>query len=355
MDVYIKKRRTGLYMKNMVKYVLFFIFGALSAEQKKIVYCFTNYDEKSFWQEKGDFFKEIFEPTYQVKFTSHTKNLKNYAYIITLEAPHAQENYKSLFNYPKENVLLFSFEGQITHPLSHDPKYHGCYSKIFTWNDDLVDNKRYFKTLFPFSDPLPLLDDVVPFDQKKLCVLMGTNNVYHHPIENYSGRERLINFFENIPAADFDFYGYGWASRYKNWKGFLDWSRESPIFEVGNFTYSRRYTKINVIKNYKFDIVYENCKDQNGYLTERLFDTFAAGCVPVYWGSKNIGTYIPLSCLIMRNAFASDDHLYSYLKNMKEEEYVRYQDAIRAFLISKEIKKLRTSYFIESIKVILGL
>lgn len=342
-----------------VKQIIFFLATIcigknIVSSARKIVYCFTNYDEKSFWEEKGDFFKAIFEPKYTVKFTSNLKSLKNYKYIITLEVPHSHENYKNLFNYPQENVLLFSFEGQITHPLSHEPRYHDCYSKIFTWNDCLIDNKRYFKTLFPFSDPLPLLDlDPVPFEQKKLCVLMGTHNVYQHPIENYSGRVNIINFFEKISEDDFDFYGYGWSNNYKNWKGFIPWDKSQYNEPWINFTYSRRLTKINTIKNYKFDIVYENCKDQYGYLTERLFDTFAAGCVPIYWGSKNIDHYIPINCLIMRNDFANNHDLYNYLKNMSEEEYEQYQDAIKNFLSSKEVKKLKTDYFIKCIKNIL--
>lgn len=326
--------------------------------EKKIVYCFTNYNEESFWEEKGDFFKKIFEPKYEVKFTKTTNKLKNYAYIVTLEVPHNASEYSALFNYPKEYVLLFSFEGQITHPLSHNSAYHACYSKVFTWNDDLIDNQtseqrpQYFKTLFPYSDPLPPVDfDEIPFSQKKLCVLMGTNNEYNHPVENYSGRKKLIDFFEGLPEVGFEFYGYGWNNRYKNYRGFIDWNKKKD--NGINFTYSRRFTKINIIKNYKFDIVYENCKNQNGYLTERLFDSFAAGCVPVYWGSKNIHRYIPRNCMVMRNEFATDQDLYEYLKNMSEERYKLYQSCIKAFLESEEIKKLKTDYFIEQIRAIL--
>ena len=240
------------------------------------------------------------------------------------------------------------------HPLSHDKRYHSYYSKIFTWNDDLIDNIRYFKTLFPYSDPLPLMVDPIPFNQKKLCVLMGTNNAYDHPVENYSGRRKLIDSLEKITDADFDFYGYGWSSNYKHWKGFIPWKKGDFSENWVNFTYARRLTKINIIKNYKFDIVYENCKDQNGYLTERLFDTFAAGCVPVYWGSKNICEYVPAECLIMRNRFRNDIELYNYLKNMSEAEYMQYRTAIDTFLAGAKARQLKTDYFIQSIKAVLA-
>lgn len=41
--------------------------------------------------------------------------------------------------------------------------------------------------------------------------------------------------------------------------------------------------KLQWLKNYKFNICFEN-SSYPGYLTEKLFDAFAAKCVPIYWG-----------------------------------------------------------------------
>jgi alpha(1,3/1,4) fucosyltransferase len=38
------------------------------------------------------------------------------------------------------------------------------------------------------------------------------------------------------------------------------------------------------LQQYKFMICFENCK-QSHYLTEKLANAYAAGCVPVYWGA----------------------------------------------------------------------
>jgi hypothetical protein len=29
------------------------------------------------------------------------------------------------------------------------------------------------------------------------------------------------------------------------------------------------------------------------YVSEKVYDALAAGCIPIYWGAPNIGTYIP--------------------------------------------------------------
>ena len=44
--------------------------------------------------------------------------------------------------------------------------------------------------------------------------------------------------------------------------------------------------KINYLRNFKFNICPEN-SNRRGYVTEKLFQAFSAGCIPVYWGSDN--------------------------------------------------------------------
>nr|WP_272916661.1 glycosyltransferase family 10 [Helicobacter saguini] len=45
--------------------------------------------------------------------------------------------------------------------------------------------------------------------------------------------------------------------------------------------------KIEWLKDYKFNLCFEN-SSYPGYLTEKLFDAFAAGCVPIYWGDTSL-------------------------------------------------------------------
>ena len=97
--------------------------------------------------------------------------------------------------------------------------------------------------------------------------------------------------------------------------------------------------KIATLQKFRFSICFENTKDVSGYVTEKIFDCFGAGCVPVYYGAKDISTYIPEGCYIRLERFVSIEALYDYLKNMTEEEYLGYQSNIRSFLASDGAKR----------------
>lgn len=45
--------------------------------------------------------------------------------------------------------------------------------------------------------------------------------------------------------------------------------------------------KIRFIENYKFNICLEN-SDRLGYVTEKIFHSIIAGCLPIYWGGDNL-------------------------------------------------------------------
>jgi hypothetical protein len=44
--------------------------------------------------------------------------------------------------------------------------------------------------------------------------------------------------------------------------------------------------KLDYILQFKFNICPEN-SNADGYVTEKLFESIAAGCIPIYWGSNN--------------------------------------------------------------------
>lgn len=46
-------------------------------------------------------------------------------------------------------------------------------------------------------------------------------------------------------------------------------------------------SKKNWLKHYKFNICFENSSFA-GYITEKLFNAFEAGCVPIYWGDTSL-------------------------------------------------------------------
>ena len=73
--------------------------------------------------------------------------------------------------------------------------------------------------------------------------------------------------------------------------------------------------KLNFIRNYKFNIAFENMK-VHGYVTEKIIEPLVARTIPIYWGSDSVrdefgeGSYINIS------DFSSLDEAVEYIKEV---------------------------------------
>lgn len=224
----------------------------------------------------------------------------------------------NLSKLPKEKLVLFMWEPPTILRKMYGKNVHSRFSRVYTWDDSLVDNKTYFKFFYPVLHPM--VEDIPSFEEKKLCTLVGTNIDSKYPNSLYPERKKVIEFFESKNEEGFEFYGREWdPKQYKSYRGSIPAGK-----------------KLDTIKNYRFSICYENTRDLNGYITEKIFDCFAAGSVPIYWGAYNVADFIPADCFIDRRDFSTLDDLYLFLKNMSRQEYEGYISRIRAFLQSEK-------------------
>jgi len=226
--------------------------------------------------------------------------------------------------YPEEKMILFLWEPPTVTEHCYNKEFLSQFGRVYTWDDDLVDNQRFFKFYYPeLQEPVT---EYPSFKQKKLCTCICSrlDSTYEHQL--YTERENAIRFFDRYPQ-DFDFYGRNWAKRnYQTYKGTIPNKKE-------------------VMKNYRFSICYENTQNIRGYVTEKIFDSFASMCVPVYLGASNITDYVPKECFIDKRDFSSYEELYAFLKGMTEEEYQNYLDAIQVFLKSDNARKFSFENF----------
>lgn len=221
-----------------------------------------------------------------------------------------------LSRIPKEKAILFMWEPPTVLKKMYSPETLRYFKRIYTWDDDLVDDKKFFKFYYPVLKPMA--DQIPSFQEKKLLTFMFSNKKSKHPKQLYTERENVIKFFEDKPKGDFEFYGQAWRKKgYKNYRG-------------------EPKDKLSTMKNYRFSICYENMGNVKGYITEKIFDSFAAGCVPIYLGATNVTDYIPKNCFIDRRAFKNHEELYEFLKNMDEATYNGYIENIRQFLKSDQ-------------------
>ena len=259
------------------------------------------------------------------------------------------ENGVQDFTYKKKYLLIVESKG--VRPQDWNSNIHIDYRKIFCWDDDLVDDKKYFKLNYAFKIPATIPKK---FHHKKLCCIIAGNksSKYSNNNELYSERVKFIRWFEKNHPEEFDLYGTNW-DQYRYGHNFFGKVLNKIKFLRKNdqfLSYKGMVeSKFETMKNYQFSICYENIKDQNGYITEKIFDSFFAGCVPIYWGAKNITDHIPSECFIDKRNFSSLDEIYSYIKNMSESNYMKYLDSIENFLGSSQADPFRAEVFAETI------
>ncbi len=69
---------------------------------------------------------------------------------------------------PKEKLVLFLWEPE-TYPLA----FYQPYSKVYTWDDRLVDNVKFFRFNYPYL--MPLQKSPLHFEERKLCTAVVGN------------------------------------------------------------------------------------------------------------------------------------------------------------------------------------
>lgn len=246
---------------------------------------------------------------------------------------------------------LMIFESELIRPDNWNIKNHDSFRKIFTWHDDFVDNKKYFK--INFSQEIPSSTNKDLSKKKKLCTLIAGNKKVNHPLELYTKRVEAIRWFEKYHPEDFDLYGMGWDSYVHPNRYIRFILRKLPITKFFAPKYPSYKGKVDskkeVLEKYKFAICYENARDIPGYITEKIFDCLFAGCVPIYFGANNITDYIPKRCFIDKRDFTSHKELYTFMHNMSDEDYLKYLETIEEFLNSNKIYPFSSAFFTETI------
>lgn len=198
-------------------------------------------------------------------------------------------------------------------------KIQKSFPVFMTYQDDIVDNKKFFKHYPAINIPASIEPSAVPWEKKGLAAIVCTNQLYEaEPGEYYSERKKVIEYFEKHEEYEFGLFGRNW-DHYRNWKGCVK-------------------SKADIYHNYKFAICLENARI-NGYVTEKIFDCLIQGIVPVYGGAYNVTSYVPQECFIDYFQFHSLDELVQYLVSMEKDTYNQYLDNISSFLKSEKCRK----------------
>ena len=264
----------------------------------------------------------------------------------------------------KLKVLLALESVAVIERLS-EKKYLDQFDLVFTCNDKHVDNKKIFKINFSFDEALVNLNFPV---KEKFISCFSANKFSNHIDELYSERIKAIEYFNNNYPKDFDLFGAGWNMPFifPNIYNFFRFLNTNLLFRIiskmlnivlknipiiKSFIY-RKYdaykgytnNKFEELSKYKFSICYENLLNNNGYITEKIFDCLRLGVIPIYLGASNIYKYIPDDIYIDKSKYNSYDELNAFLQGIDQDEYKQYIERIRSYLTSNKVKIFTDQY-----------
>tara|TARA_B110000977_G_scaffold198183_1_gene282470 strand:- start:2680 stop:3789 length:1110 start_codon:yes stop_codon:yes gene_type:complete len=206
---------------------------------------------------------------------------------------------------------------------------------ILTWNDQIA-SKFYHVVKCNIGQPVIFKKDIpsIPFKSKKFISSICSYKSSNVEVALYEERVYAIDFFSKQPT-NLDLYGIGWDK--------ADFSFIKPSYK------GPCENKRDVLQKYKFSIAYENIATLPGLITEKIFDCFSAGTIPVYIGAPNIKDYIPPSCFIDVRDFRNYEQLYEYLVSMPESEYQQYLDATITFINTPEYDIFTSRFYAKTV------
>ncbi|WP_332700999.1 glycosyltransferase family 10 domain-containing protein [Devosia sp.] len=193
-----------------------------------------------------------------------------------------------------------------------------------------VDQSRLRKLYWP----QPNQDVLKPYwsrtdRQNRIVVINGNHIPTTFNKELYSRRIEAMAALARTGSVDL--YGRGWHkwwSRASMWMPY--WRHRRTLMSIYKGPCASKY---EVMSQYKYSLCFENMA-MSGYITEKIFDCFYSGTIPIYLGASDIADLVPPEAYIDARQFASWDEIPRYLAALPPQQYEVLRNAGRDFVRS---------------------
>jgi hypothetical protein len=280
-----------------------------------------------------DFYQMGIRLGYDLFTLDQIENIEDIDLLICLDRPSPHNTIiNSILANPRIIKYLVTYENPMIYPGNWASDFHDKFSRIYTWNDDLVDNRKYFKINYAtqIQEKMSLVVSQKEFDKRKLCGMICGAKYINHPNSIYQLRINIINWFQQNATNEFDLWGQGWGK-----------------FNLPCY-HGETANKLVTGNGYKFLFTLENAKGYSGYISEKIFDGFISGSVPVYLGAPNVTSHIPKNTFIALDDFDSLEKLVIFINSISYESYCEYLKNIDVFLNSAQFEQFSIRYFTNS-------
>lgn len=197
-------------------------------------------------------------------------------------------------------------------------------------------NKRVFRTDYTnFKSSIHSMLSEARFSFQKI------QDSWMRSKEIYKDRIELIKYFSKY--KDFELFGFGWENKIY---GFSKAYHEAAKCAFkGGVGYENKHMTMS---QFKFNICFENCAFP-GYVTEKIFDSFLSGSIPIYYGAPDILDFIPKNAFIDYREFDNPEALDRHLQSLTEGDGSKMITAAKDFLASKRFDQHYLKNFIRNI------
>jgi len=159
--------------------------------------------------------------------------------------------------------------------------------------------------------------------------------------ELYTWRRAVVKHFDRTSQTELDLVGSGWNAETVSW---APWCRfRSPSLRA-ELSLNR---KRELLGNYRFVIAAENFHGRRGYISEKIFDAFLGGAVPVYLGDASISDFLPAESFVDARAYNDIPTLIAALRKMTQKEWEAKREAAVLFLESDAFREFTSEKFVE--------
>lgn len=258
-------------------------------------------------------------------------------------------NYRDLHLRPNVNLKAFI----ISEPPVIAPEHYSAlreltiiFERVYVHNThgdgyslDGVDQTRLRKLYIPqpYNDVIDTYWSNTD-RQRRIVMINGNHCPRSRSGELYSKRIEAAVALAKSHAIDL--YGRGWErwwSRSSMWLPY--WRNRRSLMAIYHGSCKSKY---EVLSRYQFSLCFENMA-MDGYISEKIFDCFYAGTVPLYMGARNVSSYIPTESYVDCSLFSSWEETWSFVKSLTNEQIDKMREAGRAFLSSQEGLKFHDS------------
>jgi len=282
-------------------------------------------------------------------FEVHSCNLQSaveFDIVIVLDYPEREAPLLERLFAAGKVCLLVILESEIIVSANWNPDNYRGFRRVFSWNP--IHNKAHGCRDLPLAQNLAAVQPVVPLQQRKFACLMASHKRSKDARELYTTRRKIIRWYEKNASDQFDLFGFGWDSvEYRFSERIRKYCPPISRWVLPPFPSFRGSVKNkrSALSQYQFNYCLENVRDIPGYISEKIFDAMAAGCIPLYWGDKTAKDSIPSDCWIDVSSFANTKELHRYLINLTWDEKQTFQERGHAFLQSPVAHRFSADHF----------